>query len=135
MVLEGINDLIHPGSAAPASEEVSAEEIIAGLSFYIECAHERGLKIFGGTVTPFGGYTAGFTTGREARRQIVNSWIRTSGRYDGIFDADQAVRNPRQPEQLLSAYDSGDHLHFNEAGARAVANAVDLSLFQRENGD
>lgn len=129
-VLQGINDLIHPGLVAPASEEVSADDIIRGLCYYITRAHEKGIKIFGGTLSPFGGYIAGFTPEREAKRQTVNDWIRTRGIFDGNFDVDKATRDPNQPEQLLPSYDSGDHVHFNELGAKAVADAFDLSLFQ-----
>jgi len=130
VVLEGINDLLHPGLAAPPSEEVSTNDLIDGLRHYITRAHALGIKIFGGTLTPFRGYVAGFTPEREAKRQAVNDWIRTGGAFDGILDVDQAVRDPDLPEQLLPSYDSGDHLHFNEVGAKAVAEAFDLSLCQ-----
>jgi lysophospholipase L1-like esterase len=130
IVLQGINDLIHPGLVAPASEEVSANDLIGGLCHYIKRAHEKEIKIFGSTLAPFGACVAGFTPEREAKRQAVNNWIRTGGAFDGILDVDKATRDPNQPEQLLPNYDSGDHLHFNVAGAKAVADAFDLSLLQ-----
>jgi lysophospholipase L1-like esterase len=128
VVLEGINDLIHPGLVAPTSEEVSADDLIVGLNQYVQQAHKRGYKIFGGTLAPFGGYTAGFTIEREAKRQTVNTWIRTSGAFDGVLDVDKAIRDPDEPVHLLSSYDSGDHLHFNALGAQAVAHAFDLAI-------
>ena len=130
VVLEGCNDLIHPGLVAPTAEEVSANDLIDGLRHYITRAHAQGIKIFGGTLTPFRGYIAGFTPEREAKRQAVNTWIRTGRAFDGVLDVDQAVRDPDLPEQLRPSYDSGDHLHFNELGARAIAEAFDLSLCQ-----
>ena len=70
----------------------------------------------------------------EAReRQAVNRWIRTSGEYDGVIDFDRALRDPGHPLRLLPAYDSGDHLHPNDAGMAAMADAVPLRLFRRAN--
>jgi lysophospholipase L1-like esterase len=94
-------------------------------------AHARGLEIFGGTLTPFVGATYGGygTPEGEAKRQAVNRWIRTSGAFDAVIDFDAAVRDPRRPERLNPRYDSGDHLHLNDAGYRAMADAIDLRLF------
>jgi lysophospholipase L1-like esterase len=127
IVLEGVNDIGHPGGAAPMSEDVSAEDMIAGLRQLIERAHERGLKIFGATIMPF-------TTNpspKEEKRQAVNQWIRSRNAFDGVIDFDKTVRDPNQPIRFLGAYDSGDHLHPNDAGHKAMGEAVDLSLFSR----
>ena len=59
----------------------------------------------------------------------MNEWIRTSGAYAAVLDFDQAVRDPVHPSRILPAYDSGDHTHPNDAGYRAMANAIDLDLF------
>jgi lysophospholipase L1-like esterase len=110
---------------------VSAAAIIGGYQQLIARAHERGLKIFGGTILPFRNDTFGFyTPEREATRQAVNAWIRTSGEYDAVIDFDAALRDPAHPGQLLPIYDSGDHLHPNDAGAAALANAVPLRIFR-----
>ncbi|MCC6369322.1 MAG: SGNH/GDSL hydrolase family protein [Bryobacterales bacterium] len=132
IVLEGINDLGHPGSSAPASQTVSAEDIIAGLRQMIERAHERGLKIFGGTLTPFEGtsYAGYFTPSKEVKRKKVNEWIRTGRAFDGVVDFEKAVRNPKYPDRILPAYDGGDHLHPGDAGYKAMGEAVDLKLFR-----
>jgi lysophospholipase L1-like esterase len=66
----------------------------------------------------------------EAEVQALNQWIRTSGAFDGVVDADLVLRDPAQPNRLLPAYDSGDHLHPNTTGGRAVANAIDLRLLR-----
>ncbi|MBQ0985155.1 SGNH/GDSL hydrolase family protein [Streptomyces sp. F63] len=131
MVLLGVNDLGHPGTIAPESERVTAEDLINGHRQLIARAHERGLKIYGGTVTPFKNDTLGFySEENEAARQRLNHWIRTSGAYDGVIDFDRAVRDPQDPERLLPAYDSGDHLHPNDAGLTAMGRAVPLRLFR-----
>jgi lysophospholipase L1-like esterase len=132
IVLEGVNDIGHPGGAAPMSEDVSAEDMIAGLRQLIERAHERGLKIFGGTIMPFTvmPLTAA-SSPKEDKRQSVNRWLRGRNDFDGVIDFDKTVRDPAQPVQFLAAYDSGDHLHPNDAGHKAMGDAVDLSLFPR----
>ncbi|MDQ1293356.1 MAG: hypothetical protein QG608_1237 [Actinomycetota bacterium] len=131
IVLLGINDIGQPGGPAPASEQVGAQEIVAAHRQLIARAHAQGLKIYGGTLTPFRDDTLGFySPQREADRQKVNRWIRTSGEYDAVIDFEAAVRDPRQPDRLLAAYDSGDHLHPNDAGMQAMADAVPLSPFR-----
>jgi lysophospholipase L1-like esterase len=108
---------------------VSAEDLIAGHKQMIERAHSAGLKIFGCTVTPYEG--AGyFTAEGEAKREALNSFIRSAGAYDGVLDFDAATHDPQHPTRFLAAYDSGDHLHPNDAGYQAMANAIDLALFR-----
>ena len=133
VVLEGINDIGLPGAFVPAAEAVSAAEIIVGLDQLVERAHEKGLKIFGGTLTPFEGtiFPGYFSPEKEAKRQAVNDWIRTSGAFDAVIDFDVATRDPSHPTRLLPAYDSGDHLHPNDTGYKAMADFVDLSLFRK----
>jgi lysophospholipase L1-like esterase len=131
LVLIGVNDLGHPGTIAPLSEKVTGQGLIDGHRQLIARAHERGLRIYGGTITPFKNDTLGFyTPENEAARQTFNHWLRTSGEYDGVVDFDAALRDPAEPEQLLSAYDSGDHLHPNDAGREAMARAVPLRFFK-----
>ncbi|MFI9817764.1 SGNH/GDSL hydrolase family protein [Saccharothrix variisporea] len=131
VVLLGVNDLGHPGTVAPVEEAVTAEDIIAAHRQLIARAHAAGLRIVGGTITPFKGDTFGFySPEHEAARQAVNRWIRTSGEHDGVVDFDQALRDPADPERLRPEYDSGDHLHPNDAGMAAMAGAVPLQLFR-----
>ena len=131
VVLLGVNDLGHPGTTAPPGETVSAEEIIAAHRQLIARAHAAGLEIHGGTILPFKGDTLGFyTEENEAKRQAVNTWIRTSGEYDSVIDFDAALRDPADPQRLRAAYDSGDHLHPNDAGMAAMAAVVPLRLFR-----
>ncbi|GAA1296041.1 SGNH/GDSL hydrolase family protein [Saccharothrix xinjiangensis] len=131
VVLLGVNDLGHPGTSAPLSEKVGAEDIIGAHRQLIARAHAAGVRIYGGTILPFEGDTLGFhSPENEAARQQVNRWIRTGGEYDGVIDFDAATRDPADPERLRTAYDSGDHLHPNDAGMAAMAEAVPLRLFR-----
>ncbi len=83
-------------------------------------------------MTPFENTTiAGYyTPENEAKREAVNQWIRTSGEWDAVVDFDRAVRDPAHPLRMLAQYDSGDHLHPNDAGMQAMANAIPLRLFR-----
>lgn len=132
IVLEGINDIGHPTSSAPASETVSADEIIGGLKQLIARAHEHALKIFGATLTPFDGtvYAGYYSPEKEIKRKAVNEWIRTSNAFDGIIDFDKAIRDPDNPGRMLPAYDGGDHLHPGDAGYKAMADSINLALFR-----
>ncbi len=131
ILLEGINNIGIPGAFGLTNEVVSAEDIIAGHKQIIARAHERGLKIYGGTLTPFEGtiFPGYYTAEGEAKRQAVNHWIRTSRAFDAVIDFDKAIRDPANPTRMLPAYDSGDHLHPNDAGYQAMANFIDLRLF------
>jgi lysophospholipase L1-like esterase len=132
IILEGINDLGHVGSSAPASETVSAEDLIAGMKQMIERAHEHGIKVFGATLTPFEGtpFPGYFSPEKEAKRKALNEFIRNSHAFDGVIDFDKAVQDPQHPDQMLAAYDGGDHLHPGDAGYKAMGEAVDLKLFK-----
>ena len=130
----GLNDLAGAGAFYPASENPSVDDVIAGLRQLVGRAHEYGLSILGCTISPMGGNTSlpGFDTPQhEAAREALNQWIRTSGVFDGVVDADKVLRDPAQPKRLLLAYDSGDHLHPNTDGGRAVADSIDLRLLRR----
>jgi lysophospholipase L1-like esterase len=126
IVLEGIND-IGIGMTRPAVEKVSADRIIAVYQRLIAEAHARGLKIFGATLLPFQG--AGyFTAAGETLREQVNEWIRTSHAFDGVIDFDAVMSDPADPLRLNPIYDCGDHLHPNDAGYQAMAEAVNLQM-------
>ena len=130
----GNNDILFVFSPA---DVVSVDQIIAGHRQLIRRARARGLKIYGATLTPFGGFPLA-SAAKESKRQAVNHWIRTSGEYDAVIDFDVALRDPNDPTRLRSdaeiSYDSGDHLHPNDAGYQAMANAIDLALFKNNKG-
>jgi lysophospholipase L1-like esterase len=127
----GGNDIGFPGAFTPQSQRVTAEALISGYRQLIERARKQGIRIIGTTIAPFEnaalhGY---YTAGKELLRQRVNAWIRESGQFDAVIDFDRVLRDPGHPARLLPRYDSGDHLHPNDAGYAAVANAVPLALF------
>lgn len=133
IILEGINDIGHPGSqSAPPSESVTAEDVIAGLTQLAERSHEMGLKVIGATLTPFAGcpFPGYYTAEKDAIRAAVNQWVRTTNVYDGFVDFDKATRDAAHPDQMLAAYDGGDHLHPGDAGYKAMAEAINLKLFR-----
>jgi lysophospholipase L1-like esterase len=132
IVLEGINDIGHPGQSAPLDQAVTAEEIIVAYKQMIERAHAAGLKIFGATLTPFAGTTIPlyFTPIKDRERAEVNQWIRTSHAFDAVIDFERAVRDPQHPDRMLPKYDGGDGLHPGDAGYQAMGEAIDLSLFR-----
>ena len=135
IVLEGINDIIHPGVSAPMDESVSAADLVTALKRYIKIAHHHGLRIIGATILPFEGccLKSGEDpppdwAARESKRQAVNVWIRSSGAFDGMIDFDRLMRDPQNPHRLNPAYDSGDHLHPGADGYHAMADSIDLGL-------
>ncbi|MGH3089285.1 MAG: SGNH/GDSL hydrolase family protein, partial [Rubrobacteraceae bacterium] len=135
ILLEGINDIGHSQSGDDPSvqpnPDVSADQIIEGMREVIDLAHAEGLRVHGATILPFEGADYFYEAGEE-KRQAVNDFIRNSGEFDGVVDFDAALRDPANPRRLLPAYDSGDHLHPNDAGYRAMAEAVDLALLSRQ---
>jgi lysophospholipase L1-like esterase len=130
VVLEGINDIGTRVSNRDQNEQpASARDMIAAYDQIIERAHARGLRVYGATLLPYGGAFY-FSADGEADRQAVNQWIRTSGKFDGVIDFDLAARDAANPSRLAAGFDSGDHLHPGADGYKAMADAVDLKLFQ-----
>ncbi|HXY32705.1 MAG TPA: SGNH/GDSL hydrolase family protein [Planctomycetaceae bacterium] len=130
IVLEGINDIGiggRPGAEPP--DAVTAEDIIAAHKQIIERAHTHGIKVIGATLTPYVGAAYATDQGEEMR-EAVNQWIRTSHAYDAVIDFDAAVQDPANPKQIRPAYNIRDHLHPNDDGYKAMAAAVDLSIFK-----
>ena len=126
VVMEGINDI---GNSGQNGIVATADDLIAAHKQMIDRAHERGLKIYGATLTPYEG-AAYFTPEGESKRKALNQWIRTAGAYDGVIDFDVVVRDPSAPARINPAFDSGDHLHPNDAGYKAMGESVDLALFK-----
>lgn len=130
LVFEGIND-IGTAEATAAAQDAVADQLILAYDQLITRGHARGVRVYGATLLPFDGNTGyddpdGF---REAARAKVNTWIRTSGRFDGVADFDRAVRDAKNPLALDPRYDGGDHLHLNPEGYRVLAEAVPTSFF------
>ena len=149
VLLEGINDIGFPGAKlggsylADPADVRTPEDLIFAYRQLISRAHARGVKLIGATISPFEdvdvpGY---YSESKEAVRQAVNKWIRTSGSFDGVIDFDAVLRDPDHPTRLSPRFASRDHLHPNDAGYQAMrlrvrgaltamADAIDLALFR-----
>lgn len=131
VLFEGINDVTFSALPdVPDTQRTTADDLIAGLEQIVDRAHARGIKVMGGTLMPMGGLWL-HNAETEAMRQTVNEWIRTSNKLDAVADFDAATRDPRQPARLKPELDSGDHIHPNDAGNAAMADAVDTAVFAR----
>ena len=136
IVAIGVNDIAFPGAFTHADEAVSAQGLIQGYREIISRAHARGIRVLMTTIPPFGNaifpgdHTLVLhTPEKEAVRRAVNDWIRTTREADGIADFDAVLRDPAHPDRLQPRFDSGDHLHANDAGYAASVEAVPLSFF------
>jgi lysophospholipase L1-like esterase len=127
IVLEGINDIGLASRGGPEAA-VTAEDLIAAHKQIIERAHLHGIKVIGATLTPYSG-AAYYSDDGEAIREAVNQWIRTGKAFDAVIDFDAATEDTEHPKQLRPAYNLRDHLHPNDVGYKAMAEAVDLSIF------
>ena len=134
LISEGVND-IAAASTAPHDPQALAGKIIDAMKSLADRAHAKGVKVIGGTLLPHEGakglHTA--TPAAKASRAAVDDWMRTAGAFDAVVDFDKVVRDPSQAERLLPAFDSGDHLHPNNAGYAAMAAAIDLRLFDSKS--
>jgi lysophospholipase L1-like esterase len=139
VVCLGVNDILFPAFPfTPPTERVTAATIIAGYHRLIIGARHKGIRVIGTTIPPFEGATfsgAGlnvtfYTPERESARQAINDWIRNSAEFDAVVDFDEVLRDPGRPTRLLPAFAVEDHLHVNDAGNVAQANAISLALFR-----
>ena len=141
VLMMGINDIGWPDtSLVPAGEAApSADAVIEGYRQIAARAHGRGLRILGATLTPFEGALSNtpikgyYSPEKEAKRQAINTFVRTGGVFDGVVDFDAVARDKDNPARLQAAFDSGDHLHPNDAGYKAMGEAVDLALVAGPN--
>jgi len=130
IIMLGTNDLRNrPGKL---EEEVTADQMVAGLKQFAVRGQARGIRVIAATLTPYENETflpGAWNPRREAVRQAVNDWLRKADVFDAIADFDLAVRDPDHPTRMLPIYDCGDHLHPSDRGYRAMGDAIDLSLF------
>jgi lysophospholipase L1-like esterase len=138
VLLEGLNDIGFPGaklgnfSLADPADIRTDEDVIGAYRQLIARAHARGIKVIGATLNPCEGVDIPgyYSEAKEATRRAVNRWIRNSGAFDGVIDFDRILRDPDHPSRLAPRFASDDHLHPNHDGYQAMADAIDLSLFQ-----
>jgi lysophospholipase L1-like esterase len=126
----GTNDIGRTFFPSHPGESVTTEQMDWGLQQIALRAHSRGIKVYAALLSPFGG--AGYySADGETMRQAYNNFMKTSPIFDGVIDFDKVTRDPAQPTRLLPAFDSGDHLHPNDAGYKAMGDAIDLKLFTK----
>jgi len=133
IVLEGVNDiggLTRLSDPPHAEHEAFVQRVLGAYQQIIVRAHAAHLQVIGATILP---YTDSDyyhpPASNEADRQAINAWIRTPGHFDAVVDFDKATADPRRPDHLAPAYDSGDHLHPSAAGYRAMGELIPLSMF------
>jgi lysophospholipase L1-like esterase len=133
IILEGVNDLgmlTRDARASAAAHRELVQRMIGALAQVTRRAHERGIKVIGGTIMPYGG--SGYyhpDAANDADRQAVNAWIRGRGHVDAVIDFDALMRDPAHPNRLRTEFDSGDGLHPSPEGYRFMGSVVPLSLF------
>ena len=131
IIHDGLNDI---GTAATddAAQKQVGDRLIGAYSQMVDRLHRFGIAVFGGTITPILGSQSVYNDPAwDATRQRVNKWIRESGKFDAVIDFDKAVRDPKEPGRLRPEYNSGDDLHLNPEGYKAMAKAVDLKLLKK----
>ena len=129
VLLEGINDINGRGRSE-GPNALTADELIAGYRQIIERAHTFGIKVIGATLTPEEGVPTASERG-EGIRQAVNTWIRAKGNFDAMVDFDKAVQDSSRPARIKPEFDPGDHIHPNDPGNKAMADAFDLTVFTK----
>ena len=129
IVLESINDIGRLAHLSAPEDEITAPQLEESLRQIADAAHQRGIKAFGATLTPYGGANY-FSDRGEQVREEVNNWIKTSGTFDGVIDFDLITRDPQDRNRFNPVDDSGDHLHPGDAGYKAMGDGIDLKLFK-----
>jgi lysophospholipase L1-like esterase len=128
ILLEGINDINLRGRA-DGPDALTRDDLIGGYRQIIERSHTHGIRVIGATLTPEEGVPTMSERGEQIR-QTANQWIRTSGLFDGVVDFDAVIRDPSRPVRMRPEFDPGDHIHPNDAGNQAMADAFDLKIFR-----
>ena len=131
MILESINDIgrLNAKRKAAPEDEITAADLELALGQIAALAHARGIKVYGATLTPYGG--AGYESAEGHKtREAVNNWIRTSGTFDAVVDFEKVTSDGATPPRYQPAFDAGDHLHPSDAGYKAMGESIDLNLFK-----
>jgi lysophospholipase L1-like esterase len=129
VLFQGVND-IGTAEATTREQQTVGDNLVAGYTKVIDRAHTHGIRVYGATLTPFGGHEYDDAAGlRDQTRRRVNAWIREAGHFDAVLDFDRAVRDPGQARRVRALLHVGDGLHLNPAGYRALADIVPAGLF------
>ena len=129
--LEGINDFSKNGNASIETVQAGMRDGVARIRKAIP-----GVRVIGATLTSaFGSSSAahGFQE-QDDKRRALNTFIRSSGVFDGVADFDMATYDPETrgikvqmiPESTTGG--PGDKLHPNRAGYHAMAYSINLKM-------
>jgi lysophospholipase L1-like esterase len=130
IVLESINDIGRLAKLQTPDDEITTQQLEQALQQIADAAHEHGIKVYGATLTPYGG--AGYYSEKgEQVREDINRWIRESGTFDAVIDFDKITQNAQDPTHFDPKCDSGDHLHPGDDGYKAMGDSIDLNLFAK----
>ena len=122
-----INDL---GNGNPPT----GAQLIDGLKQLVTRAHTAQVAFWCSTLTPFQGSGGWSAPGETARAAIITFIKSADSGCDAIVDQDSATHDPTKTTWYLPAFDAGDHLHPNEQGLQAIADAVKLEGFTAPTG-
>ncbi|ETY74394.1 hypothetical protein LFAB_07675 [Lactiplantibacillus fabifermentans T30PCM01] len=123
--MEGLNDLLHPGTTAPAAELPTATALIDGLRKVESLAADAGVPLLRLTITPFktavvDGRDA-WTPQKERLRQMVNDYLKG---FSTTIDLAGYVADPQDSAVLATPFDCGDHIHFSAEGGQRIAEFI-----------
>ena len=126
ILFEAVNDLGYASNGVQ-----TAKRIIEVYKQIIREAHQKGIYVFGATITPFKN-SSYYSSDHEKGRSTLNTWIRTTKMLDGVIDFDEAVRNPQDPEAMQQKFlFENDWLHLNALGYETMGGCIELSLFTK----
>jgi lysophospholipase L1-like esterase len=130
LALRGVTHAVVEVGTNDVTAGRDAGGIIANLTSIADTLHAHGLRVIGATLVPRGDYEAN-DAAMSASRAQVNAFIRTSPVFDGVLDIARIVGQPGDDDRFEPASDSGDHLHPNAAGYKAIAKGFRLGLLRR----
>lgn len=134
----GVNDLgvpqMPPVDIYSPTNDVSADDMIAGYKKMVAMARARGVPIFGATITPGSGYVHQghpyWSPAQETKRRTINAWLRSTDIFDKVFDFAAAVQNPLDEEYYRPGA-SFDNIHPSDSGQYLIARSIDADLLMR----
>lgn len=131
IILEGVNDMLHPALFGHEEETVSAKDLQAGIKTLVEMAHKKGSKVYLGTVMPFRNDEFEWLPDSEAVRLELNEWIRSQEIADGVIDFAKEIQKKEAPEYMKDHLHIGDGLHPNKEGGVAMANIIPMNWIRK----
>jgi lysophospholipase L1-like esterase len=130
IILEGINDIQRTTAPEGVTDPVRVDQLTQAYAQIIERAHAHGIRVIGGTLTPYAGAHNDSPAGEEMVR-AVNQWIRTSGKFDAVIDFGKILQDPANPTAMAPGAESKDHLHPGDPGYQLMGNSIDLKVFEK----